>query len=227
MPAAEFYDSGGGTKQKSVAPSTLTSPDTLAKLWQSTGSPATFGVCRITMSSGTLTHGPSIHWRLPLITLGRPKRAHQSLPRLSASVVWQSNTEQQLVCAGQRTCGRRRLSYQGSSSGLLQSRPNAWPLKRAAHGGIESARTATNSRTGIVVIFIEQVHNAWRLRSKFVVTRPSSVAEASACHRLRKQFQEVVRRERAGILRNVDLSTARQRPFFGRMRGPNAPDRLT
>jgi hypothetical protein len=156
MPAAEVYDSGGGTKQKSVAPSTVTLPDTLTKLWQSTASPATFGVSRITMSSGTLTHGPSIHWRLPLITLGRPRRAHQSLPRLSASVVWQSNTEQQLVWAGQRACGRRRLLYQGSSCGLLASCPNAGPLKRAAHGGIENARIATNNRPDIVVIFIDQ-----------------------------------------------------------------------
>jgi len=125
-------------------------PAVLTKLWQSTGSPAAFGVSRIMMSSGTLTHGPSIHWRLPLITSGRPKRAHQSLPRLSASVAWQSNTEQQLVWAGERTCGRRKPLYQGSSCGLLQSWPNADALvRRAAHGGTEHASITTNNRADI------------------------------------------------------------------------------
>ena len=155
--SGRIYDSGGGTKQKRADPSTLMLPAVLTKLWQSTGSPAAFGVSRIMMSSGTLTHGPSIHSRLPLITSGRPKRAHQSLPRLSASVVWQSNTEQQLVWAGERTCGRRRLLYQGSSCGLLQSWPNADALvRRAAHGGTEHASIATNNRADIVVISINQ-----------------------------------------------------------------------
>jgi hypothetical protein len=173
------YDSGGGTKQKRAAPSTLMLPATLTKLWQSTGSPAAFGVSRIMMSSGTFTHGPSIHWRLPSTTSGKPKRAHQPLPRLSASVVWQSNCEQQLVWAGDRTCGRRRLLYQGSSCGLLQSCPNAALVRRAAHGGIENARTATNKRAAMVVISINQAGARVRLRSTPGVTR--SAAAARVC----------------------------------------------